>query len=108
MQARRYYVYVVALTPIGSTDDVYVGSSAYPPRVRLEHHLNPEPGKVQGSRHVYHRGLGLVPELYKGLNPFETREDARKAEHRLRARLERRGYRVYGSCYQTAEKDCWL
>ena len=105
---RRYFVYVIELAPNGPTDDVYVGSSALWPQERFEKHLSGGLGRSRASRHVRRRGIALMPQLYEGLNPFPSREAAERAERRLRGRLERQGYRVYGSCLPSEDEDCWI
>lgn len=124
-----YYVYVVELSPNYSSlqaesqiirppasrrssgdkgqryrPDVYVGYSALRPEQRFQKHLHQQ----KGSRHVRRRGVRLRPDLYAGMNPIRTRDQAKAAEQRLRDRLERRGYRVYGSCSPRETRECWL
>lgn len=105
---RRYYVYVIELASPGPLADVYVGSSALPPKQRFRKHLASAPGGVRGSRHVRRRGVRLLPHLYERKNPFPTRAAAQHEEKRLRHMLERRGHRVFGSCYRRDEDDCLL
>lgn len=99
-EERRYHVYVIELRPLpGHGPSVYVGSSGLPPEERLRHHRSPEAGDPRaGSRHVRRRGVRLRPDLARGVPPLLTRKDAKLAEQRLAARLERMGYRVFGSC----------
>jgi hypothetical protein len=40
--------------------------------------------------------MRLMPNLYEGLNPCSTRDQALKREKELAAKLERLGYTVYG------------
>jgi hypothetical protein len=100
----RFYVYVVALKPrkAGRGKEVYVGSSALTPEERFyKHKHNP-----RSSRHVRRRGVRLLPRLYRHLNPLPSRENAKRTEQHLRRQLERRGYKVYGSCLPSPE--CFL
>ena len=92
---RLYYVYVVELVPSrGARPDLYVGSSALPPRRRFREHLR---SGGPGSRYVRHRGVRLLPRLYAGLNPLRSRQAAERAERHLRRTLEDEGFTVYGS-----------
>ena len=107
--SRAYYVYVVELRPRPgearrTLPDVYVGSSAFPPRAKLEMHRT----AAKGSRIVRKRGVRLVPELFRNVAPSSTREEAQQKERALRARLERQGYRVYGACSPDRQRACWL
>lgn len=112
---RRYFVYVIELRALiveyderrksgHKAKDVYVGSSALPPEARFQKHLT----SPKASRHVRRRGVRLRPDLYSGLNPLSSREAAKRQEHKLANQLERRGYRVYGSCSRRQTPDCWL
>ena len=100
----RFYVYVVELQSAPGRPEVYVGSSALPPSTRLDKHRTAR----LGSRHVRRRGVRLLPRLYDHLNPLPSREAAKAAEQKLRRSLERRGYRVFGSCRQDVVHGCWL
>ena len=102
----NYYVYVIELRGGGShaRPDVYVGSSAFPPSERFDKHFSSR----RSSRHVRKRGVRLLPDLYRGLNPMSSREEAKAAEQSVRKRLERAGYRVYGSCKRDVLHGCWL
>ncbi len=99
-EERRYFVYVIELRPLpGEERAVYVGSSGLPPRERLHHHQDPGAGDRRAtSRHVRRRGIRLRPDLAAGVAPLRSRKEAKLAEQRLAARLERRGFVVYGSC----------
>lgn len=92
-----YYVYAVELDRPGSGVSVYVGSSALAPEQRFRRHKE---GGIGTSRYVRRQGVRLRPDLYAHLNrpPFSSREAAWRAEHDLRDTLERRGFRVFGSC----------
>lgn len=79
----------------GAPFSVYVGSTALSPERRFARHLD---GGMASSRYVRRFGVRLRPDLYDDLNPLRTRSEARRAERSLSARLERRGYRVFGSC----------
>lgn len=92
---RVFYVYVIELTS-RDPQAFYVGSSAFPPRERFyKHKVGSRPAQ---SRHVTRRGRRLRPDLYAHLNPFPTREAAKRAEKRVARDLERRGYVVHGAC----------
>lgn len=101
MSDPRFYVYVVRLRPHTKEDltapagAVYVGSSAHPPATRLAHH---RAGGRESSRHVHRYGIRLLPALYEHLNPFRTREAAKRAEQNLARQLRWRGFSVHGSC----------
>lgn len=112
---RQYFVYVIELRALvvtyderreqkRKTKDVYVGSSALVPEARFRKHLT----SPKSSRHVRRRGVRLRPDLYSGLNPLPSRMAAKKQEHKLASRLERQGYRVYGSCSRRQTPDCFL
>ena len=105
---RLYYVYVVELRPLpGRGPSVYVGSSGLRPEERFDHHMDRDTWDDRaGSRHVRRRGRCLRPDLYRGVKPVPTRKEAKQAEQRLRTRLERLGYVVYGSC--RTSKTCTL
>lgn len=96
----RYWIYVVELRPkrgsaSGTAREVYVGSSAFLPEVRLQKHYADALG---ASRHVRDRGVRLLPHLYDRLNPVVGRERAKRVEQQLADSLHARGYRVYGAC----------
>jgi hypothetical protein len=103
MAQGSFYVYVVELDrPPHPT--VYVGSSALAPEERFVRH---QQGGIGTSRYVRRQGVRLRPDLYARLNPFTSRDDAWRAEHRLRDQLERRGYHVLGSC-DPRKKSCFF
>lgn len=119
---RRYYVYVIELRkregaahvekrgPRSFLPDVYVGSSALRPEARFQKHKHPEDRGNKfhtASKHVVRRGFRLRPDLYQGLNPYGSRAEAKQAEQMLRRNLERKGYKVYGSCSPRVQ-GCWL
>lgn len=93
--ASRFYVYAIELDRPGPPS-VYVGSSALSPEERFDKH---KAGGRATSRWVRRQGVRLRPDLYAHLNPLRSREEAHEAELRLRASLERRGWRVFGSCH---------
>lgn len=93
----RFFVYVVELVPrAGEGPSVYVGSTALEPETRWRHHLGQGAHRA-GSRHVRRRGKRLRRDLMPRRS-FQTRTDAQAAEQRVRTNLERRGYKVFGSC----------
>jgi hypothetical protein len=99
---REYYVYVIELKSFGYSKDVYVGSSAFNPKLRFQKHLEGE----RASRHVKNRGIRLLPEYYDNLNPCFSRRDAKRKELYIRRKLEKRGFKVYGSCTRLEERTC--
>jgi len=125
--ARSYYVYVIELRvpegtrggprrPLGVLTNgappprsVYVGSSSFTPEERARRHHEGGEHVRYASRYVRRFGGRLLPALYAHLNrpPFATRDDAKVAEKKLRAELQRRGYKVYGSC-RPHGKSCRL
>lgn len=108
MSPERFYVYAIELDKRDiygrRAPSAYVGSSALHPQARFRRHKT---GALGTSRHVRRHGVRLLPQLYGHLNPFASREGAKAAEKQLRAELERRGYRVYGSCYPR-ENGCFF
>ena len=99
----RYFVYVIELrkpllrrTRASSRPSVYVGSSALPPAARFKHHKT---GALGTSRHVRRHGVRLLPRFYESYNPLRSRQEAQDAEKAIRAQLEAKGFRVYGSCH---------
>lgn len=101
---REYYVYVIELKQLTFSKDVYVGSSAFSPELRFKKHLEGD----RASRHVRNRGIRLLPEYYENLNPCFSRRDAKRKELYIRRKLEKRGFRVYGSCTKLENKTCRL
>ena len=102
----RFYVYVIELEGDDSHDgecDVYVGSSASPPRERFQKHFSGD----RGSRHVRRRGVRLRPDLYQGYNPLPTRVAAHRAEMHLANVLRHRGHRVFGACSRRLTPECF-
>lgn len=99
---RWYYVYVVELRPIGNFQDVYVGSSALIPSIRFKKHLSGE----KSSKHVRNRGIKLLPQYYESLNPCYSRQEAKRKELYLRRKLEKKGFRVFGSCLKRESDYC--
>lgn len=101
--AARYFVYVIELrkpllrrTRAATRPSVYVGSSALPPAARFKHHKT---GALGTSRHVRRHGVRLLPRFYERYNPLRSRQEAQDAEKAIRAQLEAKGFRVYGSCH---------
>lgn len=70
---------------------VYVGSTYLSPEERFQQHLDGH--KANGYARRY--GIRLRPALYRGLQGFETREQAERAEEALAKRLRSRGYAVW-------------
>jgi hypothetical protein len=94
--ARVYVVYAIELddpTYPGHAPRVYVGSTAKRPEERFAQHK--AGGRLANSM-AYRFGTRLRPDLTKRLGPYATRDAAEAAETRLRRRLERRGWVVYG------------
>jgi hypothetical protein len=106
MRARSYYVYVVELLSVRGVREVYVGSSALQPSKRFTEHKKGRGPHTSGV--VKRRGVRLLPAYYARENPFATRDAARRAEDRIRRRLEGRGYVVRGACTSRARKGCRL
>ncbi len=94
-----FYVYVVELRPLPEHGpSVYVGSSALTPKTRYDHHrFSGQGDRRASSRHVRKRGVRLRPDLAPRAT-YSSRDDAKRAEQKLRTSLERRGFEVYGSC----------
>ena len=98
-----YFVYVIELrkpflrrSRAATRPSVYVGSSALPPEARFKHHKT---GALGTSRHVRRHGMRLLPRFYERYNPLRSRQEAQDAEKAIRAQLEAKGFRVYGSCH---------
>ena len=94
--ARRYSVYAIELADPRGADrepQVYVGSTAHSPAVRFAKH---KAGGWTSCDRVRRYGTRLRPDLSRGLGPYRTRAAAEAAETRLRRRLERRGWKVFG------------
>lgn len=89
--ALTYRVYVVELD---SPRTFYVGSTARSVSARMLTHLS---GRRTGSGRVRLHGTRLRPDLSRGIGPFRTRREARRAETELAADLRRRGFRVHGA-----------
>lgn len=71
---------------------VYVGQTADTPEERFAEHQR----GYRAARVVKKHGIRLRPRLYRNYGPYSTREEAEAAEARLAARLERRGFCVFG------------
>ncbi len=100
-----FYVYVVELSPLpGHKPAFYVGSTAFRPSIKFLRHKFSK--RQATSRHVRRRGRRLRPDLYSHLNPLPSREDAKRAEKRLAARLRSRDFEVYGACGR--RQGCWI
>ena len=94
--ARLYVVYAIELDDRrypGRAPQVYVGSTAKRPEERFAQHK--AGGRLANSM-ASRYGTRLRPDLTKRLGPYPTRDAAEAAETRLRRRLERRGWVVYG------------
>ncbi len=97
--ARRYYrIYVIELDPgacrrstqAGHTC-VYVGETADTPEQRFAEHKR----GYRASRVVRKYGVRLRPDLYRGFVCL-TREQSRRLEARVAARLRAQGFIVFG------------
>jgi hypothetical protein len=71
---------------------VYVGQTADAPEERFAEHQR----GYRAARVVKKHGIRLRPRLYRNYGPYATREEAEAAEVRLAARLQRRGFCVFG------------
>lgn len=93
-----YSVYVIELSddigPRQRPDKpcVYIGQTAHSPEERFDQHRRGH----KAARCVQKYGVRLRTRLYQAWNPIPTREEALSAEVRLAARLERRGFTVFG------------
>ncbi len=89
----NHHLYVVLLDgyAAGSRYGLYVGESRYTPERRFEHHK----GGRHASRHVLRKGLCLLPELYRHLNPL-SRAEAKALEPRLAEAFRQVGIRTEG------------
>ncbi len=89
----NHHLYVVLLDgyAAGSRYGLYVGESRYTPERRFENHKS---GK-HASRHVQRKGVCLLPELYRHLNPL-SRAEAKALEPELAAVFSEIGIRTEG------------
>ncbi len=89
----NHHLYVVLLDgyAAGSRYGLYVGESRYTPERRFENHKS---GK-HASRHVQRKGVRLLPELYRHLNPL-SRAEAKALEPQLAAVFREMGIRTEG------------
>jgi len=91
-----YRLYVIELEPNikkdGAACAVYVGETSKSRDERFEEHMA---GGIRASNHVSKRGLRLRPDLTPR-QEYYTREASKAAEIRLAARLQEKGYAVYG------------
>jgi hypothetical protein len=85
----RFSVYVVLLDYGESEHALYVGMTGLTPE---ERYLNHKAG-IKASRSVRRYGIGLLPALYRHLNPLDW-DPARNAEKALADALRRTGVRV--------------
>lgn len=85
----RFSVYVVLLELDGREHSLYVGLTGLSPD---ERYLNHKAG-YKASRRVRRFGAGLLPALYRHLNPLDW-EPATNAEVALAEALRRTGIRV--------------
>ena len=70
---------------------VYVGQTACSPEERFAQHK----AGHKANRYAHRYGVRLRPRLAARHGPFETREEAEKAETALAERLRTRGYAVW-------------
>ena len=95
---RKYRVYVIELTDLGPRRNpnlpwVYVGYSSRTPRQRFKQHRE---GGMLASNVVNRYWVKRRPDLYKHIPVLHTREDAIRAERKLRQELLDKGYSVRG------------
>lgn len=83
-------VYVVLLERKDGSHELYVGRTGLSPDDRYRKHMS----KVKSSRWVRNYGVGLLPALYKHLNPMEY-ERAVDAEVELANALRTTGVTVH-------------
>jgi hypothetical protein len=86
----RFSVYVVLLERDDSAHELYVGLTGLTPDERYRNHKS----GCQASRVVRRYGIGLLPALYRHLNPLDW-EPAQLAEVELAAALRTTGLRVH-------------
>jgi hypothetical protein len=95
--SRGYRVYVIELsrdcvTNPGNLPPLYVGQTAHPVEHRFAQHK--AGGRLASSKpHRY--GVRLRYDLFVGIRPLATREEAERAERVVAEVLERRGHRVF-------------
>ena len=77
----------------GTRGHVYVGETAL---TREERFANHKEGGVTASRVVTNHGVRLMPDLYKHIKAFRSREEAEVEEKKLREELLKAGWRVCG------------
>ncbi len=89
----NHHLYVVLLDGYvaGSRYGLYVGESRYTPERRFANHKSGE----HASRHVLRKGVCLLPELYRHLNPL-SRAEAKALEPPLAADFREIGIRTEG------------
>ena len=89
----RHHVYVVLLDGYqnGSRYGLYVGESRYTPERRYNNHKTGN----HASRHVLRKGVCLLFDLFKHLNPL-TREEAKDIEVKLAEAFKAAGIRTKG------------
>ena len=96
---RRFYrIYVIELDPRagrgarpGATC-VYVGETADTPEERFAEHRR----GYRASRVVKRFGVRLRPDIYRLFPLARTREESRRLEAKVAARLRMQGYVVFG------------
>jgi len=93
-----YHVYVIELDPAACPRAragqvcLYVGETADTPEERFAKHLRGH----RASRVVRRFGLRLRPDIYRLFPPARTREESRRLEARVAARLRQQGFVVFG------------
>jgi hypothetical protein len=86
----RSSVYVVLLEYVPAEYRLYVGSTGLTPDVRYANHK----AGHRASRRVTRFGIGLLPALYRHLNPLDA-ESAELVEVELAEALRTTGMRVH-------------
>lgn len=99
IKQRVYHVYVIELAPAavrgsspGALPPLYVGQTWHSPEHRFAQHMA---GGQLAGRVTRKYGIRLRPDLWEGIGPFSTREQAEAAEAALAEQLEARGHRVF-------------
>ena len=75
----------------GDKPCVYVGQTALTPEARFEQHR----AGYKSNRYAHRYGVRLRRKLTTNRGPFETREEALRAEEALAESLRRKGYAVW-------------
>ena len=86
----RFSIYVVLLEYEDERQGLYVGMTGLSPEERF---LNHKAGR-KASRQVRRYGVGLLPALYRHLNPLDW-APAQAAEAEMATALRRTGIRVF-------------